>query len=118
MQTSSTPRRYFTRQRFATAALIQFGVFGAIQGFWYVTGGASTATAFAVLLALLWINLCVAVRWRTLGKQELSGELSMEDYRANPNKYSWASKKHWRITVWGGVLVLGICVLVSMLLGA
>jgi len=107
---------HFTWLRFAKNVLIQIAVIGALEVFWYTRERALTTADVAVVLVVAWINASMAVTWRNLRQQELSGELSLEDYRADPQAYLRGSKLHRRITVWGGVGVGVVCVVVSMML--
>ncbi len=114
MSTAATPGRYFTWQRFAKVALVQIAVVGALEVFWYSRSGLTTP-ALAVVPAVIWINVLYALRWRDLIKQELSGELSMQDYHADPFEYLMGSRRHWTITVVGGALVGLLWILVAEL---
>jgi len=96
--------------------LIQIAVIGALEVFWHRNERAVTTSDVAVVLVIVWINALMAITWRNLSKQELSGALAIEDYHANPQAYLRGSKLHWRVTVWGGVGVGMLCVIVSMML--
>jgi hypothetical protein len=115
MPTLNTSNRYFKWHRFAWLVLGQAVILGAIEAFCYTREGTLTTASVGVIALFVWINFSFAVTWRDLMKRELSGELSVEQYRADPVTYLRGSKTHQRITFWGGIAVAILFIAVSNL---
>jgi hypothetical protein len=116
MSELSTPHHYFTWQRFTWIVLGQVVIFGALEIFWYTRGTTWITASLGALALIAWINLSFAITWRDLMRQERSGELSLNQYRANPQTYLRGSKLHQRIRFWGAIVVVVLYGVLSVFL--